>query len=1413
MDDREFNSLMERLSSGNTAYDRQRKKAEQAERQVQASSVPVNLERFGASGRGGGFGSMGGGFGGGAGGQTGKVYEDKTLLDRALNTFSGAAKQFGSGFVNAYATVREANSDLIDSEMTPFLDQSKEMQAYFNDRSQKSLNNGDAEKYKKIATGMQPTIDRYANRPAENHAATQAARELADTLSASGATDIAQAKAGLGKVGRFAVDFGSAGSQMLGDAALGGGSALVPMAIRSFGGGAQEARQAGATLNQQLAYGVGSGALSVLTEKIANVASPFQKMFGKGVLDDAIKNVTGRLTSSAAGKLALSALSEGGEEVIENALSTALQKATYNKDASFDLSGALYDGLVGAALGGIGGAVDVVSSRKGTNAPTETQTAEPAAQAQPPVNPAVKIFSDALNDNKAQENPVVQESRARAADSPSNSPLGVSATQRGSVATVAQTQIDSKPKTETQQQQSVPDTSVGAATAGFAGDTERGFSKNLASDKARDPSIQEDYQLDPEMYHRLANQDTLQKATDIFGQGQETAKAQLEQAIGAAKSGMKLAPEMVPLAKMVADKLAADGDIDSARRILSDVALELTTAGQLGQAAAILRDAGPAARVETVDKAIEEINQKGREKYGHKWNDFSLTDAEIGTLTSLENGDEAGYKTAYENIAKRIGKEMPSTVWEKLTEFRRVAMLMNPKTQVRNVTANAPLMLERKVSEKISGAIQDFLVKRGKLEKADQTRTSKVDAQSKTIAAELYDTHKETLLNGANKWDMNGMMREYRKYFGDSMLGRGMDAARSFTYMLLEQGDQPFFRNAFLDSAAQNIAAHGYESMDAVPQSVIDHAAQQAMEATFKDACWFSDALNKAKNKGGPVGSIVDILLPFTTTPVNIARRSIDYSPAGIIFAIDKLNKGGSDADFIDGIARALTGTTVMGASILLAKMGLITGAADDDKDKAAFDRQNGKLPFAFGGKVSYDWAQPFAAQLATGAAIYEAIRGQDGVLDALLDSVKVTGDTMAEMTLFSNIKDLLQGYGSTTENIRNAILNGIFGQMVPSIVGATARSMDDTVRSSVTDGNVLDKAVRMSLAKIPGASKSLPASVDTWGNDVKRIQNPIGRTAQEFLNPANISTGTYDALDSEIERLYDATGKKSVYPQTAPYDFDGEKLTGEARAKFQRTQGQNAQNFVSALMESETYQTADDVTKVKQIERAHSFAKAIARNEYDPDYDGEDWAKAIESMKSGIDPAAFFMVDSELRMRDTTPGTTAAEYAQAIESSNSVADEYKGKLWQLQNSSWSPEKNPYTGTLAKAGIGTDTILQIMEKESAIYGGDSNADSKDKGMEFSKYLDSQHLTDNQRKAVDGLYRHVSRAYDYKTMTAKQQKVWDNWADGKYSMDEFIKLYGIMNAADKKDDAIEALAKEIGSKSDARRFYEKANKKY
>lgn len=235
-----------------------------------------------------------------------------------------------------------------------------------------------------------------------------------------------KANEGLTPVGKYLNNVGVAGAQMAADAALGGGSALGPMFLRVFGGNSQEAAETADkpgmsaaeqldAQNRALLYGTASGAVSIATEKISNVAAPFKKAFGGGFLDKAIDGAIAKMNGNAAGRLALSFLSEGGEEVIEDIVQPALQTIYTKKQhenlgeylSELDAAEILNDFLVGGALGLLGSGVEgvqkmdarlaaeraaaetqeptapVEATTPEATAPTVQQQAEPTAEQQP----------------------------------------------------------------------------------------------------------------------------------------------------------------------------------------------------------------------------------------------------------------------------------------------------------------------------------------------------------------------------------------------------------------------------------------------------------------------------------------------------------------------------------------------------------------------------------------------------------------------------------------------------------------------------------------------------------------------------------------------------------------------------------------------------------------------------------------------------------------------------------------------------------------------------------------------------------------------------------------------------------------------------------------------------------------------
>ena len=321
---------------------------------------------------------------------------------RVGKVISGAAKSTGSAYANLGGVLAEGagklNTRIANQNAGAFLQSDHDaVKRYEKMLRDVKWANGRAMSAKDVKT-VQGYLSAAKRRLAASRDYTEAversdkavadkAYQKADRLSQSSAADVAQAKEGLGPVGQFAVDLGVQGVQMAGDVAASAvipGAGLALMTARSAGSSAQQARQAGATYGQQLAYGLGSGALSLATEKISNVAGPFKKAFGGGVLDNAISGALSKLNNSAAGRVALSMISEGGEEFIEDVFQPILQRATYDPSARFDLSEALYDAAVGAAMGGIGAGADVIRQRGSSQA-----DAQPTQEVRPEVREGI----------------------------------------------------------------------------------------------------------------------------------------------------------------------------------------------------------------------------------------------------------------------------------------------------------------------------------------------------------------------------------------------------------------------------------------------------------------------------------------------------------------------------------------------------------------------------------------------------------------------------------------------------------------------------------------------------------------------------------------------------------------------------------------------------------------------------------------------------------------------------------------------------------------------------------------------------------------------------------------------------------------------------------------------------------------
>ena len=74
--------------------------------------------------------------------------------------------------------------------------------------------------------------------------------------------------------------------------------------------------------------------------------------------------------------------------------------------------------------------------------------------------------------------------------------------------------------------------------------------------------------------------------------------------------------------------------------VLRDMSAALTRSGQFSQAAVIaLTKADPMTALQYIQRQVDTMNAAGAKKFGRKWNDFELTDAEIDAFKNIAPGD------------------------------------------------------------------------------------------------------------------------------------------------------------------------------------------------------------------------------------------------------------------------------------------------------------------------------------------------------------------------------------------------------------------------------------------------------------------------------------------------------------------------------------------------------------------------------------------------------------------------------------------------------------------------------------------------------------------------------------------------------------------------------------------------------
>ena len=782
---------------------------------------------------------------------------------------------------------------------------------------------------------------------------------------------------------------------------------------------------------------------------------------------------------------------------------------------------------------------------------------------------------------------------------------------------------------------------VGAEPIIPDGLTERGVSKNIRTDANRPDALRDSYSVDPLAYQKLGNKETLAKAQGIFGKGIEPAITELDGLI------KDLKPEAAPLVKMLADQLTKDGNIVRARELMSNAANRATESGQFGQAFRILRDADAPTMMMVFDKQLAKLNKEGLETYGKKWNNVDLTPDELTMIGNIERGNQASYDSAFEQIHARIANEMPATVMEKVNAWRHISMLLSVKSNVRNIGGNTIMMAMRRAAQRTSGVIQKTFLK-----EADRTQAVFVSKEYKNLATEHFEANSKELLSGSNKFQEGISLnmpdkRVFRKSRIGEKIGVDIDTlekTRKFTYALLQKGDSPFFKNAYIDRLGSYAQSKGIKDFSQLPQEAFNTARLEAEQATYKDSSIIADFINKAKRPAKDAGiarkigaGLVEAAIPFAKTPLNVVKRGIQFSPIGVANGLSGIKSSKGAAAAIDELAKGLTGTGVLGLGYLLASKGILTGKASKDVDMKAYNSNTGHSPFSILGKYSFDWAAPLSIPLAVGVEIYNSIKDSPEDTDkmnnivtsnniqkleklaanassAIIDGMNASGDTVFNLSIMKGVKTLLGGQQGVMEGLSQLPQN-YATQFIPTALSQIAGEVDPLVRSTYVKGDMPQSFKNALVSRIPVISKTLQPKQTPFGQDMKKIENPVGRAFSQFLSPGIITKdqGINPKIDTELRRLNNVEGLTKQFPTIVPNYIEKTQthpritLTPDEATQYQKRVGSLTESSFSKTIGKGSYTNAKankikgksaDEVRADLLSNAIADAKAIAKKE-----------------------------------------------------------------------------------------------------------------------------------------------------------------------------------------------------------------------
>lgn len=874
--------------------------------------------------------------------------------------------------------------------------------------------------------------------------------------------------------------------------------------------------------------------------------------------------------------------------------------------------------------------------------------------------------------------------------------------------------------------------------------------------------------LENDTYKPLSNIDTLATANESINRnGVDNTYIAFRSKLN---SNERITLQDIATGERLIQIFSQNGDIEKVNGLIQDVAMLGTELGQQVQAMSLIKKASPEGQLMYLQKVVERTNIKEN-------TDLQVTNEMSKKI--LESKSRVELENVMTDIAVELGEQLPVTTRDKVRSWRYLSMLGNPKTHIKNLGANVAMNVTQQIKNKVAGATEDIV---GIFNKdMERTKTLKfANKDQKSFAKQDAEFMKDKI-DGGGKYDIKNAIQSNKRQFDNKTL----NAIADFNSNMLELEDNIFLKKAYQQAMQNYMSANKLSSSDMENSSILqkarEYASYQAQEATFHQFSELAKRLTEIENKGGIAGKVLEAVIPFKKTPINIAKSGVEYSPIGLVkslsYDLAQLNKKTKDyksklekgiiskADYktgtsklatktIDNMAKGLTGTSLAILGYALADMGLLKSGNDGDDDE--FKEKLGEQEYAIRiGDNTYtlDWVSPSAIPMFMGATVHDLMHSEDednsNTLNSLMTSSAKALEPMTEMSMLQGLTSAISSYEQGSSNmlfdLGASATTSYLGQFVPTALGQVAKTIDDKERDTSSTEKGLAKKVdqfkKQQMAKIPIASKLLPVRKDVWGNEKTRDSNPLMRAYEVGLAPYNRKKVVEDYTENELLKVFEDTGEKSVLPGIPNKDITINKqkyrLTAEEYNKVKETFGKTSKSMLDGLVKTKEYKQLSDEQKVVAIDNIYSYAKEKIKVDY------------AKGKKQEVETSSSYNILNELKK--PTNQSEYLSYSAKIQGIEKDTEKKEilanGKYSEITKetiykNTLGKEDDLYNNILAKDNININEYLNYkLQKFESDKEDDGTVKGKSiKGSRPKKlydYVNNMNITKNQKLAIIG----------------------------------------------------------------------------